>query len=665
MERHLSLRATALLGCACALLVQCTERIVAETDAVSAIAVDRPLGQLSAQLEDMTEVGELNVLVFGDYNGGGDVGGGIAAGGNVVLNGFNVGHQSPGGAVIVGHDLTLTNGVLHGDAVHSGAADAGNTVAFNGGTLIAAEPIDFSEGYADVIAGGLQMLALPVDGATNVTAYGTAELVGSQPEINVFEISAADLSGLQSLRIDLPPGASAVINVSGTDVSLANFGVSLGSGLGAQNVMFNMPQVVALELHNGQLRGTVLAPRAAVQSTNAVVEGLLIADSVSGSGAYRYAPFIGDLGEGEIQAVQAIIFDGSSDARDIHAVALTTQGLLTTTGDIAPPATGKGSFSFPLVDVGGDLLGAPPNLSVCPPAPVPPQLETNCEVVTKSAAIQQFALLACLHATCTQGAITTCATQVQALHAQVLPQITSASTLPPHPPTLVQLFTPRPDPYQSTGFEADCATAMDVMVQRMKRLEENQSRCGAALAELQDVQASIQSRVNSKGGLYLEEKVFYTDKANDLETFTSFLNASAATAAAAVCAGPGSYCDPLSIDFQNCPPPIIVPHGGVVLRSSSGTLDAAITVLDAEGQRELAGRLARASIVQEYTFEAPDAIPTSFVSVGPGDAPQIIVLTQLPLEAPLPDRTSRDDALLLEGVSAFRAQLGPDCAIPD
>jgi choice-of-anchor A domain-containing protein len=100
-------------------------------------------------------------------------------------------------------------------------------------------------------------------------------LTGTDPRLNIFEVSAADLATCNGLVINVPAGSTTLVNISGTDVVMANFGFSY-TGATKETVIFNMPEAETLSMSGIGIWGTILAPRADLTFTGGNIDGQLI-----------------------------------------------------------------------------------------------------------------------------------------------------------------------------------------------------------------------------------------------------------------------------------------------------------------------------------------------------------------------------------------------------
>lgn len=243
---------------------------------------------------------DYNVFVSDSYRGeNSDVAGRIAAGGDVRLANFSVGSGlsgATGEALSVGGTLTFTNGqVAYGDAVARALKINKNVGFANGSARTGAAAIDFASETARLSEISTALAKRDVTGKTDFR-YGGLTFTGTDGALNVFALTSAQLSQANSFAVNVPKGSVALFNVSGSSITLQNFGFAL-NGVDAAHILFNFHEADSAKLTSIGLKGTVLAPLAAVTFNNGHADGQLFARSLSGNGQFANVRFAGDLFE--------------------------------------------------------------------------------------------------------------------------------------------------------------------------------------------------------------------------------------------------------------------------------------------------------------------------------------------------------------------------------
>ncbi|WP_413173647.1 choice-of-anchor A family protein [Anabaena azotica] len=241
---------------------------------------------------------EYNVFVIGNisqqYT---DIEGKLAAGGNVSLIGSSVGDKLPnnsGNVVVAGNNLTLSNGqVNHGNAVYGGTANVSNNVGFPNGTLSQGNPIDFNAAKVELLSLSQYLAGLNPTGQTTVQ-YGGINLTGSGTALNVFNLAGSSVSSANSFDINGDQNSTVVVNISGTNVSLQNFGFNI-QGTNRQKIIYNFYEATNLTASGIGIEGTILAPLANFNFNNGQINGNVVVSSLTGNGESHNYLFNGNL----------------------------------------------------------------------------------------------------------------------------------------------------------------------------------------------------------------------------------------------------------------------------------------------------------------------------------------------------------------------------------
>jgi len=253
---------------------------------------------------------EYNLILIEDYNfSGGDVEGKSFIGGNLNAQGraVDLAIKEPtltlSDTVKVVGDINAVNlNVQHGNVVYGGSANVDN-INFNGAgqaihdtslsiDTMAAELIEASQNYASMAVNGI---------FSSVTSSLDYNENGS---LAVFDVSAADIFAQNtSLRLNSNAAETVIINVSGTDISVAG-GVNLVDGfrhdnIGASNILWNFYEATTIDFNNLAMFGSVLAPTANITG-GAVFDGAVAANSYTGAREFHrflFEPPVTDVPE--------------------------------------------------------------------------------------------------------------------------------------------------------------------------------------------------------------------------------------------------------------------------------------------------------------------------------------------------------------------------------
>jgi len=225
-------------------------------------------------------------------------GGRVAGAGNMTLSSYNIGSvltNSNGTRddLIGGANITFSNGqVANGNAVYVGTGTF-TSVGFSHGSHRQGSVLDFTTAGTYLRNAATFWSGLATNG-TITWQYNQYTLTGSNANLNIFNISGPNLAQATSVTINVPAGSTALVNVSGTNISLHNFGMTV-NGTNRQNLLFNFAPATSLNLSGIAVEGSVLAPSALVSVSNGQVNGNLIAAAFNGSGQVNNYLFIGCL----------------------------------------------------------------------------------------------------------------------------------------------------------------------------------------------------------------------------------------------------------------------------------------------------------------------------------------------------------------------------------
>lgn len=286
--------------------------------AVGALAASAVPARAEAIVTLAAIAGHYNVFVLGSMGAAAspytsDSDGPMAVGGNLFLQDFAVASSSANGgpALVVGGNVTQTRGTINGAVFVGGNANfttnAGGTTV-NGnlnvlGTLVSAPtqvtgttstgagagplPINFQAVGNDLKAASLALTTTSYtsQGMAGTVVQNGAQLTlnGSGTGLNFFVLTTAQLAqlGSGSFTINLPAGATAIINVSGQAAQIGNPG-NFGffyNGATSDHVLFNFYEATTLSMQS--FNGSILAPLATVTFTNGQMNGSLMAGAVN------------------------------------------------------------------------------------------------------------------------------------------------------------------------------------------------------------------------------------------------------------------------------------------------------------------------------------------------------------------------------------------------
>ena len=226
--------------------------------------------------------------------------GDVAVGGNAVLTDFSVAKFNSDGKMVVGGDLTWNRGSVGLDqkgTIYAGGnaslTSVGYGSVFSGGAL----PVDFAASQSYLTTYSAFWGTLPTTGTIHILAppgSGNQITLTGAPGLNVFNLTGGQLAGANSgnLNINVPWGATVLINVSGQTSAMQSFGFyyngtyynydDVSDSPYSPYVLFNFYEATSLAFSEISIQGSVLAPYANIDFNNGHIQGSLISASLRG-----------------------------------------------------------------------------------------------------------------------------------------------------------------------------------------------------------------------------------------------------------------------------------------------------------------------------------------------------------------------------------------------
>jgi choice-of-anchor A domain-containing protein len=182
-----------------------------------------------------------------------------------------------------------------------------------------------------------------IDASTN---NRTLRFQGDSNTVNVFTVTAASLATTRATQLRIPTGAIAVINVTGNSFSStgSNSG-GLWNGTAYTNysanstnatalayrthVVWNFPTATSIDVNGFTLEGTMLAPKAAVATSGARINGSMFVDSLTSAGTSSAFS----------TALRCAALPVGGEVADVPEPTTTTTAAPTTTTTVAPTTT--------------------------------------------------------------------------------------------------------------------------------------------------------------------------------------------------------------------------------------------------------------------------------------------------------------------------------------
>lgn len=279
-----------------------------------------------------------NVFILGNITQpSADTEGKLAVGGNANLGGYSVGDKLANtngteDVLVVGGNLIYTSGrVYNGNVVFGGTSNLPvSSVSIEEGTLRQeANVIDFAAATTYLEGLSTQLGGYAPNGTTTFQ-WGTLNLSNGDPFFNIFSVNAADLNAAHTVEINVPNGATVLVNIYGTTVDW-NGGLFV-NGTSIRNVIYNFPEATAITISGIDVKGSFLAPFADLTFPAGIITGQTIVKSMTGSGQFNLSPFIGNVPSNQTIVNVASVTNSSAPDPDAAnntssvSVAFTTNG---------------------------------------------------------------------------------------------------------------------------------------------------------------------------------------------------------------------------------------------------------------------------------------------------------------------------------------------------
>lgn len=232
------------------------------------------------------------VFAFGDVVGLHDSEGPIAAQGMVTLDAFSVNRNrvQPLG-IVTRVGVKLSNGTVGGGIVYEQGYnnDIPTTVGYDANLKEQASLFSFDIAQLRLYDMSRELKTRTPNG-TVTPSNSSLYLTGSNAKLNVFSVSAEVLRQSRSISITVPATSTVLINVSGTDVQMGNAGLTL-NGPTSEHILWNFTDAVTLAISSMYVRGSILAPNAALVMNWGNLEGTIVAKSVNATAELYFKPF--------------------------------------------------------------------------------------------------------------------------------------------------------------------------------------------------------------------------------------------------------------------------------------------------------------------------------------------------------------------------------------
>ncbi|MDP4172422.1 MAG: choice-of-anchor A family protein [Bacteroidota bacterium] len=225
-----------------------------------------------------------------------DTEGKVAVGHDASFGNYSIGDKLRSNSdyvLVVGRNLNFNSGrVYNGDVAYGNSTNLPLTQVSIDGNLKHDSPVNFQSAktYLENLSATLSTYTT---NANLTFQWGCLNLKGTDPFLNVFHVNGDDLSKANNFVIDVPNAAVVLVNIDGLKVNWTG-GLTV-NGTALTNVLYNFYQANELTIQGIDVRGSVLAPLAAVNFISGVQNGQMICRSLSGQGQFNYSLFLGNI----------------------------------------------------------------------------------------------------------------------------------------------------------------------------------------------------------------------------------------------------------------------------------------------------------------------------------------------------------------------------------
>ena len=275
----------------------------------------------AAQSLALGEAQNFNAVIFGNHTAtSADTEGRLAVGGNAQYpSSYSVGQsvvgpqnpQSNGkrNDLVVGGNVNLPGGVVtvnFGDVKIGGSQTGNGSFSQSRGNKtdtgvqnFAADVFDFATVNSTVSSYSMYWSGLTANGTTNDQGFELG-LIGSNTLLNVFDVTAAQWDLFGARVIDIPVGSTAIINISGLNVSNSGGDIRFGSSasdnlnpaLFRENVIYNLTDATTIQSEFLLWEGSVFAPNATLSANGGAINGQAFLGGATQTGGFEFHNFM-------------------------------------------------------------------------------------------------------------------------------------------------------------------------------------------------------------------------------------------------------------------------------------------------------------------------------------------------------------------------------------
>jgi len=219
----------------------------------------------------------------------------LAVGDDANLSNYEVGTLLPTNCLtytlVVGNDITYANGNVAGGMIAYGNTASLTSVTDECGTAVqTSNVLNFAPIMNGLVSVSSSIAQAPQQGSSQ-QYYSTLEISGVA-QINYVTISSDLFSQVTAITVNIPADSWIFITVTGSDVKFAELDITLSATTNVSYVLWNFAQASELELYGISVKGSLLAPLAAIQFDNGNIDGSICGSSFNGTGELHLYPYV-------------------------------------------------------------------------------------------------------------------------------------------------------------------------------------------------------------------------------------------------------------------------------------------------------------------------------------------------------------------------------------
>ncbi|WP_340011484.1 DUF5057 domain-containing protein [Paenibacillus sp. FSL H7-0690] len=242
--------------------------------------------------------GDYNAFIFGKATVTASLRGNLAAGGDTTTSSVDInmsnGNKVPY-AIVTGGNLDFTNGTVYGNIIHQGEFNKVDSGSIISGTYrkVTDTLIDFASAQQYYVNLSNQLATVPQNGTTELKYNGL--YIKGDHSVNIFNLTSDYFNQAGWTNITASSGSTMIYTITGSTVNVHK-AFDLPQNTTGNNILYNFPDATTVNISGVEIKGSILAPKAALNISNGNVYGNVIAASLSTASCYiAILPYTGPV----------------------------------------------------------------------------------------------------------------------------------------------------------------------------------------------------------------------------------------------------------------------------------------------------------------------------------------------------------------------------------